>query len=112
MNDVINVVSSILILSALISLGVSLVTEFVIKKLFTMSTAVMNYFVTIFSIVATFIVAMAYIQITGYVTTWYVWIAILFLGFIVAGISMSGYDKVFSYVFSWINGIFNKGDKS
>ncbi len=109
-DTVISVVTQILLLSAIISLVVSVVTEFLVKKLFTLETKALNYFVTVFSMILTLIVAFAYFQIKAITTTWYIWVAVVFVGFLVACISMNGYDKIFSYVYEWIKGIFEKSE--
>lgn len=107
-SSVIEVVTQVLLLSAIISLVVSVFTEFLVKKLFTWTTKVLNAFVTIASIALTVIVAVAYFQINSYTVYWYTWLAVVFIGFLAACISMNGYDKVFSYIYEWIKEIFNR----
>ncbi len=109
MNEIVNAITMVLMGAAIIALAVTVLTEFVVKSLFELSEKALNIFVTVFSVALTVIVALAYYQITAMVIYWYTWVAIIFLGFLVASIAMHGYDKVFSYVFDWIKGIFSKG---
>lgn len=109
---VITVATQILITAALISLVISVFTEFLIKNLFTLTTKSLNYFITISSMVTTFAAAVAYIQIKSIEVHWYTWLAVVFIGFLVACISMNGYDKIFSYIYEWIKGIFNESEVS
>lgn len=56
-----------------------------------------NIFVTIFSIVLTAIVMIAYCQIKAIIITWYMAVAFVVIGFMVAYAAMFGYDKLISY---------------
>lgn len=107
-DSIIEIVSQLAIYSGIIALIVSVITEFFIKKLFKLETQVLNAIVSVASIVLTVIVAAAYFQKSQIEVYWYYWFAVVILGFIVACISMNGYDKVFSYIYSWIKGIFSK----
>lgn len=81
---------------------VNIVTE-VIKNVFELKNAkVINIFVTIFSILLTLLVMLGYMQIKGVMLTWYIVVAFIIIGFMVAYAAMFGYDKLISY--------FKKGD--
>ncbi len=106
-SNVIEIVTQVLLLAAIISLVVSVLTEFLVKKLFSMTTKALNVLITIASILLTVVVAIAYFQIYSLAVHWYTWLAVIFIGFLAACISMNGYDKVFNYIYQWIRDIFN-----
>lgn len=81
---------------------VNIVTE-VVKNTFQLKNAkFINIFVTVFSIILTFLVLIAYLQIKAIPLTWYMACAFIIIGFMVAYAAMFGYDKLLSY--------FKKGD--
>lgn len=81
---------------------VNIVTE-VVKNTFDLKNAkVINIFVTVFSIILTFLVLLGYLQINAISLTWYMACAFIIIGFMVSYAAMFGYDKLLSY--------FKKGD--
>lgn len=107
-DSIISVVAQILIYCGLIALVVSVITEFFIKQLFQLQTQVLNAIVSSLSICLTIAVSIAYFQRAQIEVYWYYWLAVVIIGFIVACICMNGYDKVFSYVYTWIKNIFKE----
>ena len=107
--EIFSMVTQIMIIAGIIALAISLVTEFWIKAVFKNMPAVrLNVVVTVLSLVITFICMIAYSQIKSINLLWYMYVGILFLGFLVAIIAMNGYDKIFSYVYQWIRNMFGK----
>lgn len=111
-DEIISVATTLMLISGIIAMCVSLFTEFFLKKLFTMKTKTINAIVAVISIVATVICCVVYVQIKSIAVTWYGWLGFVMMGFLTACIAMNGYDKIFSYVFSWIRGMFGKGESN
>ena len=101
-------ITQLFIATGLISLVVSVLIEFVIKPIVTLHTKGINILATILSIVLTFVVLVTMFDINSYNPKWYGWVAVGILGCLVAGITMNGYDKVYSYVYEWIRKLFRK----
>lgn len=108
--SVITIATQILIVAGILALLVSMIMEFLVKQLFSLSTKVLNFIIFGLSEVFTIIAALVYIQVRAISTVWYIWVGVVFLGFLVAIISMNGYDKIFSYVYDWLRGIYKKGE--
>lgn len=105
-DEIISVTTTLLLISGVIAMFVSLFIEFFVKKLFKMETKTINAVVAIISIVATVVCCIVYIQVKSICVTWYGWLGFIMLGFLTACIAMNGYDKIFSYVFTWLRGMF------
>lgn len=76
---------------------VNIVTE-VIKNIFELKEAkTINIFVTVFSVLLTVLTLIAYCQVKVIALTWYMAIAFIIIGFMVAYAAMFGYDKLLSY---------------
>lgn len=92
-----DIISQLLVIISILVTGVNIITE-VVKQSFEMKDAkVINIFVTILSIVLTFITFASYWQIKALPSPWYVFIAFIVIGFMVAYAAMFGYDKLLSY---------------
>lgn len=82
---------------AVLVIVVNIVTE-VFKYTFDIKNAkAINIFVTAFSVIFTLLVLVAYCQIMTIWVTWYMLVAFLIIGFMVAYAAMFGYDKLLSY---------------
>ena len=89
--------SQILMLAAVLVAFVNIVTE-VVKNIVNFKSAqVLNVFVTILSILLTVLVFLAYWQIKQMELTWYLIIAFVIVGFMVAYAAMFGFDKLIKY---------------
>ncbi len=108
--EIISVITTLLLISGILAMCVSLFTEFFLKKLFTISTKAINMVVAIISIIATVICCIVYVQIKAVHVMWYGWLGFVMLGFLTACIAMNGYDKIFSYIYSWMKEMFKKGE--
>lgn len=108
--EIISVITTLLLISGILAMCVSLFTEFFLKKLFTISTKAINMVVAIISIIATVICCIVYVQIKAVYVMWYGWLGFVMLGFLTACIAMNGYDKIFSYIYSWMKEMFKKGE--
>lgn len=92
-----DIISQLLVVIAGLVTIVNIVTE-VAKKAFEIKSAkIINIFVTILSIVLTFLATLSYWQIKNLPLHWYVYIAFVIVGFMVAYAAMFGYDKLLSY---------------
>lgn len=107
-NEVLTITSQILITAGLISLVVSLLMEFLVKKIFKLKTQVINGIIVGLSEALTVLCGVIYIQVKAIHPAWFVYVGIVFLGFLVSIIAMNGYDKIFSYVYEWIRGLYGK----
>lgn len=105
-DEIISVTTTLLIISGVIAMCVSLFTEFFLKKLFTMDTKKINALVAVMSIVATVICCIVYVQVKSIHVMWFGWLGFIVMGFLTACIAMNGYDKIFSYIFTWLKGMF------
>lgn len=86
--------SVIFIIIAVLVVLVNIITE-VAKKIFTFTqTAYINAFVVVLSIALTVVVFLAYWQIKQMEITWYLLIAFIVVGFMVAYAAMFGFDKL------------------
>ena len=86
--------SVIFIIIAVLVVLVNIITE-VVKKIFTFTqTAYINAFVVVLSIALTVVVFLAYWQIKQMEITWYLLIAFIVVGFMVAYAAMFGFDKL------------------
>lgn len=82
---------------AVLVIFVNIVTE-VVKTVFELKNAkTINIFVTVLSIILTFVVLIAYLQYKSLTLTWYMAFAFIIIGFMVAYAAMFGYDKLMSY---------------
>ena len=89
--------SQIFIVIGVLVVLVNIITE-VMKKLINFKSAVyINLFVTVISILLTMISFVAYWQIKGLTFTWYLYIAFVIVGFMVAYSAMFGFDKLLAY---------------
>lgn len=105
-DEIISVTTTLLIISGVIAMCVSLFTEFFLKKLFTMDTKKINALVAVMSIAATVICCIVYVQVKSIHVMWFGWLGFIVMGFLTACIAMNGYDKIFSYIFTWLKGMF------
>lgn len=108
--EIVTVTTNAITICGLIALLVSVLTEFWLKKVFVMEEAEMNRAVTIMSLAFTITTGGVYSSTCMSGTPWYYWVGVVIMGFITACIAMSGYDKVLSYVYQWINSVFGKED--
>ena len=91
------IISQILMIVALLVVLVNIVTE-VIKNVFELKSArTINVFVTVFSVILTVLVLIAYCQVKVVALTWYMAVSFVIIGFMVAYGAMFGYDKLLSY---------------
>lgn len=91
------IVSHVLMIIASLVIVVNIVTE-VVKNVFELKNAkTINIFVTIFSVILTVLCMIAYVQLEAIVLTWYMAVAFIIIGFMVAYAAMFGYDKLLSY---------------
>lgn len=90
--------SQLFIIIAVLTVLVNIITE-VVKNLSSKLTGskYINPFVLILSVVLTVAVFIAYWQIKQMTITWYLIVAFIIIGFLVAYAAMFGYDKLISY---------------
>lgn len=90
-------ISQLLMVVGLLVIFVNIVTE-VTKKIYNFKSAQsLNIYVAVISIVFTMISFVAYWQINGMILTWYLIIAFVIVGFMVAYAAMFGFDKLLKY---------------
>lgn len=90
-------ISQILMVVAVLVVLVNIITE-VVKKVYNFKSAQgINVFVTILSVLATVGTMIAYWQIKAMTLTWYLVVAFIIIGFMVAYAAMFGFDKLLSY---------------
>lgn len=90
-------ISIILVIVSVLTILVNIITE-VVKTAFEMkNTKDINLFVTIISVMLTTLVLLSYCQIKSIAITWYIALACIIVGFMVAYAAMFGYDKLLSY---------------
>lgn len=95
--DYTTIISQVLIIVAVLTAFVNIITE-VIKSSFDLKgSKVINPFVLLLSILLTVAVFVAYWQIKQMAITWYVILAFIVVGFMVAYAAMFGYDKLIAY---------------
>lgn len=92
------IIGQVLIIVAILTAFVNIVTE-VVKKTFDWcsTSKVINIFVLLFSEILTVAVFLAYWQIKEMLITWYIIAAFIVIGFMVAYAAMFGYDKLLKY---------------
>lgn len=91
------ILSQLLIIIAVLVAIVNIVTE-VFKNIFVFKeAATINIFVTAFSIILTILAFLAYWQVKQMELTWYIIIAFVVVGFMVAYAAMFGFDKLLKY---------------
>lgn len=91
-------ISQILLIISVLTALVNIVTE-VAKKIFdwVQGSKVINVFVLALSLILTVGVFTAYWQIKQMEIAWYIIVAFIIIGFLVAYAAMFGYDKLLSY---------------
>ena len=90
-------IAQILSIVAGLTIFVNIITE-VFKKMFDLkSSKNINIFVTMLSVVLTITSMLAYCDIHNIYITWYIAIAFVVLGFMVAYSAMFGFDKLLKY---------------
>ena len=91
------IISQLFIIIGVLVALVNIITE-VAKKLYNFKEAgAINIFVTIISILLTCITFVAYWQIKSLPFTWYLYVAFVIIGFMVAYAAMFGFDKLIAY---------------
>lgn len=108
--EIVNVVATLMLISGVIAMFVSLFMEFFLKKLFEINTKTINMIVAILSIVTTVICCIVYVQKNEIRVEWFGWLGFIMMGFLTACIAMNGYDKIFSYIYSWLKDMFKRED--
>ena len=92
------VISQLTVIIGILVVFVNIITE-VVKKIWNFkSTESLNVFVTLLSIVVTIASFLAYWQINGLTITWYIFVAFIVIGFMVAYAAMFGFDKLLKYL--------------
>lgn len=90
-------ISQLFIIIAVLVILVNIITE-VAKSIFDFgSTQAINIFVTVLSVVLTVAVFLAYWQIKQMQIMWYLVLAFIVIGFMVAFAAMFGFDKLIKY---------------
>lgn len=96
--DYTTIIGQVLIIVGILTAFVNIVTE-VMKNTFGVlkGSKVINLFVLILSLVTSVGVFLAYWQIKQLEITWYIIVAFIVIGFLVAYAAMFGYDKLLKY---------------
>lgn len=95
--EISEVISQALMIVGILVVLVNIITE-VVKKLVTFKSAQsINIFVTVLSIIFTAGSMVAYWQIKSLTLTWYIVVAFVIVGFMVAYAAMFGFDKLLAY---------------
>lgn len=96
--DYATIISQVLLIVAVLTAFVNIITE-VVKKTFDWcsTSKVINVFVLLLSEILTVAVFLAYWQIKEMLITWYIVTAFIVIGFMVAYAAMFGYDKLLKY---------------
>lgn len=89
--------STLFIIIAVLVVFVNIITEVTKKIINFTQTAYINAFVVVLSIALTISVFLAYWQIKQMEITWYLFIAFIVVGFMVAYAAMFGFDKLIKY---------------
>ncbi len=89
--------STVFIIIAILVALVNIITEVAKRIINFTKTAYLNAFVVILSIALTVAVFFAYWQIKQMEITWYLIIAFIVVGFMVAYAAMFGFDKLIKY---------------
>lgn len=92
------VISQVLLIVAILTAFVNIITE-VVKKTFEWcsTSKIINVFVLALSEILTVAVFLAYWQIKEMIITWYIIATFIVVGFMVAYAAMFGYDKLLKY---------------
>lgn len=91
------IITQLFVLIGVLVALVNIITE-VAKKLYKFKEAgTINIFVTAISILLTCLTFVAYWQIKRLQFTWYLYVAFVIVGFMVAYAAMFGFDKLISY---------------
>lgn len=96
--DYATIIGQVLIIVAILTAFVNIITE-VVKKTFDWcsTSKVINIFVLLLSEILTIAVFLAYWQIKEMLIMWYIVAAFIMIGFMVAYAAMFGYDKLLKY---------------
>lgn len=96
--DYATIIGQVLIIVAILTAFVNIITE-VVKKTFDWcsTSKIINIFVLLLSEILTVVVFLAYWQIKEMLITWYIVTAFIVIGFMVAYAAMFGYDKLLKY---------------
>lgn len=89
--------STLFIIIAVLVMLVNIITEVAKKIISFTQTAYINAFVVILSITLTVAVFLAYWQIKQMEITWYLILAFIIVGFLVAYAAMFGFDKLIKH---------------
>lgn len=90
-------ISQILIIVGILVVFVNVITE-VVKSFYNFKeTQNVNIFVTVLSIILTVITLTVTCYLQGVTLAWYLFIAFIIVGFMVAYAAMFGYDKLLKY---------------
>lgn len=90
-------ISQILIIVGILVVFVNVITE-VVKSFYNFKEAQnVNIFVTVLSIILTVITLTVTCYLQGVTLAWYLFIAFIIVGFMVAYAAMFGYDKLLKY---------------
>jgi len=96
--DYATIISQVLLIVAALTAFVNIITEVVKKSFNWCSTSkCINVFVLLLSEILTVAVFLAYWQIKEMLITWYIIVAFIVVGFMVAYAAMFGYDKLLKY---------------
>lgn len=103
--DYMDILGQVLIIISVLTIFVNIITE-VMKNTFSVldTTAKINVFVLVLSVIITVAVFLAYWQIQAFTLTWYLVAAFVVIGILVAYSAMFGYDKLISYFSSVTSG--------
>lgn len=102
--DYTTILSQVLIIVSVLTIFVNIITEVAKNAIPQLSgSSSINLFVLGLSEVVTIISFIAYFQIIGMALTWYLTVAFIVVGILVAYSAMFGYDKLLSY-FSGLTG--------
>lgn len=95
--DYTEILSQLTIMIGILVAVVNIITE-VAKKVWVFKKSEdINVFVTFLSVILTVAVFLAYFQIKELVLTWYMFLAFIVVGFMVAYSAMFGFDKLLKY---------------
>lgn len=89
--------STIFIIIAVLVVLVNIITEVVKKVVVFKETVHINFFVVILSVALTVAVFLAYWQIKALEITWYLIVAFIVIGLMVAYAAMFGFDKLIKH---------------
>lgn len=96
--DYTTLISQLLIIIAVLVAIVNIITEVVKKSFERLSgSKAINLFVLLLSVALTVAAFLAYWQIKQMLITWYIIVAFIIIGFMVAFAAMFGFDKLLKY---------------